>query len=213
MIGIFVAAIMTLLVQAQTGPRNLQLAENAVVKPPIIVPMGTVIPVALVNRLSTKYAKDGDGIYARTTFPITINNQIVIPVGAHVRGKITAVQRPGRVKGKAALALSFQSLIMPNGTTLPLYASLGGASGSGEREGEATVKGDSSKTKDAGTIGTTGATGAVIGGIGSHGKGAAIGGATGAGVGLATVLLTRGQELVLEPGATIEIVLDQPLEL
>ena len=207
--------IVALLLQAapQGGPRNLQLSEDAVVKPPVVVPAGTTIPIALVNRLSTKNAKDGDGIYARTIFPVTLNNQIVIHEGSHVRGKITEVRKPGRVKGKPALVLSFQTLILPRGTTLPLYASLGGASGSGTRDGEATIKGDASKTKDAETIGRTTATGAVIGGVGSgRAKGVGIGAAGGSAVGLATVLLTRGQDLVLEPGATIEIVLDRPLE-
>src|SRR5689334_5649704 len=111
LLGIFIIAL--LLQGAPQGPRNLQLSEDAVVKPPVVVPAGTVIPIALTNRLSSKTAKDGDGIYGRTTFPVTVDNKIVIPEGSHVRGKITQVQRPGRVKGKAALALSFQTLILP----------------------------------------------------------------------------------------------------
>ena len=79
----------------------------------------------MINSISTKTAKDGDGVYARTTFPITVNNKIVIPVGSHVKGKITEVDRPGRVKGKAELTISFQEIILPSGTTLPLYATLG----------------------------------------------------------------------------------------
>jgi hypothetical protein len=202
--------------ETDSGPRNLQLKQDAVVNPEVIVPVGTAIPIALLNKISTKNAKDGDGVYARTIFPITVNNQIVIPEGSRVKGKISVVQRPGRVKGRAALALSFQTLILPNGTNIPIYASLGGASGAGERVGEATIKGDSSKGEDARTIGTTTATGAVIGGVASsdnsRGKGVGIGAGAGAAAGLATVLLTRGKDLVLEPGATLEIVLDRPLE-
>src|SRR5437773_7567789 len=115
MIEMLGTVIVALLLQG--GPRNLQLAEDAVVKPPVVVPAGTAIPIALVNRLSTKNAKDGDGIYARTVFPITVNNKIVIPEGSHVRGKITEVRKPGRVKGKAALVQSFQPLILAHGTT------------------------------------------------------------------------------------------------
>src|SRR5205807_10348957 len=105
----------------QAGPKDLQVSENAKIKSPVIVPQGTVIPIALVNSISTKTAKDGDGVYARTTFPITINNQIVIPVGTNVKGKITEIARPGRVKGKAELTISFQLIILPSGVTLPLY--------------------------------------------------------------------------------------------
>jgi type IV secretion system protein VirB10 len=136
----------------------------------------------------------------------------VIPEGSNVRGKITEVKRPGRVKGKGELTLSFQTLVLPSGITLPIYTSLGGVGGAGDRKGEATVQGDSSKGDDAKTVGTTAAQGALIGVIANRGKGAAIGGGIGAAAGTAAVLLTRGKDLVLEPGTTLEIVLDRQLE-
>jgi type IV secretion system protein VirB10 len=180
---------------------------------PIVLPAGTVIPISLTNRITTKHAKDGDGVYGKTVFPITINNKIVIPEGSHLRGKITQIQRPGRVKGKGALTLTFQTLVLPNGTTLPIYTSLGGVGGAGERTGEATVQGDSSKGQDAKTVGGTAAEGALIGVIADRGTGAAIGGGIGAAAGAAGVLFTRGKDMVIEPGTTIEVVLDRPLEL
>ena len=194
------------------GPRNLQVSVTAKVKPPMVVPQGTTIPIALVNSISTKFAKDGDGVYARTTFPITINNEIAIPVGTSIKGRITAVTRPGRVKGKAELTISFQQIIFPNGNTLPLYATLGSVGDSGYRKGETTIEAEGTKGKDAGTVAGTAAEGGIIGGLGSRTiKGAGIGGAAGAGVGSAIVLLTRGQDVVLQPGSTLEIVLDRPI--
>src|SRR4029079_14305855 len=109
------------------GPRNLQIDADKELKPPLVVPTGTTIPVAIINRISTKTAKDGDGVYVRTVFPVTVNNEIVIPAGSHIRGKLTEVHQAGRVKGKAGLSLTFQSLILPSGLTIDLYASLGGA--------------------------------------------------------------------------------------
>jgi type IV secretion system protein VirB10 len=184
----------------------------ALLQEPIVIPAGTVIPISLTSRVSTKHAKDGDGVYGKTIFPITINNRIVIPEGSNVRGRISEIRRPGRVKGKGELSLSFQTLVLPNGTTLPIYTSLGSAGGVAERRGEATVQGDSSKGEDAKTVGRTAGTGALIGVIADRGNGAAIGGGVGAAAGAAAVLLTRGKDLVLEPGTTIEIVLDRPLE-
>jgi len=209
MIGFIVLA--AVLGQAQQGPKSLDVDPSKVL-PPVVVPAGTVIPVTLTSRVTTKNAKDGDGVYGKVSFPITVDNKIVIPEGSHVRGKITEVKRPGRVKGKGELTLSFQTLVLPNGHTIPIYTSLGGAGGAGRRKGEATVEGDSSKGEDAKTVGTTAASGAVIGVIANGGKGAAAGGAGGAAVGTAAVLLSRGKDLVLEPGTTIEIVLDQPVE-
>jgi type IV secretion system protein VirB10 len=209
MIGLMLVA--ALLSQATPGPKSLDVDPDKVL-PPVIVPAGTVIPVTLTTRITTKNAKDGDGVYGKTAFPVTVDNKIVIPEGSHVRGKIVEVKRPGRVKGKAELTLSFQTLVLPSGVTLPIFTSLGGAGGAGERKGEATVQGDSSKGEDAKTVGTTAAEGALIGVIASRGKGAAVGGAGGAAVGTAAVLLSRGKDLVIEPGTTIEIVLDRPLE-
>jgi len=210
MIGmVIVAALLQQL--SQQGPRSLDI-DPSKVQPPVVVPAGTVIPVTLMSRISTKNARDGDGIYGKTVFPITVNNRIVIPEGSFVRGKVTEIRRPGRVKGKGELTLNFQTLVLPSGITVPIYTSLGGAGGAGERKGEATVQGDSSKGEDAKTVGTTAAQGALIGVIADRGKGAVVGGGVGAAAGTAAVLLTRGKDLVLEPGTTIEIVLDRPIE-
>jgi hypothetical protein len=206
-----VLILLAALLSQQQGPKSLDI-DPAKVQPAVVVPAGTVIPVTLTSRVTTKNAHDGDGIYGKTAFPITINNKIVIPEGSSVRGKITEVRKPGRVKGKGELSISFQTLVLPSGITLPIYSSLGSAGGAGEKKGEATVQGDSSKGDDAKTVGTTAAQGALIGVIADRGKGAVIGGAGGAAAGTAAVLLTRGKDLVLEPGTTIEIVLDRPLE-
>ena len=206
MIGILIVAALL-----QQGPKKLDVDESKV-QPPMVVPAGTAIPISLTSRVSTKNAKDGDGIYGKTIFPITVNNKIVIPEGSFVRGKVVEVKRPGRMKGKGELTLNFQTLVLPSGITMPIYSSLGGVGAGGGRKGEATVEGEGSKGKDAGTIGTTASEGALIGVLAGHGKGAAIGGAGGAAVGTAAVLLSRGTDLVLEPGTTIEIVLDRPIE-
>ena len=208
MFGIIVLSAM--LGQLQ-GPKSLDVDPSKVL-PPLIVPAGTTIPITLTTRISTKYAKDGDGVYGKTAFPVTVDNKIVIPEGSWVRGKITEVKRPGRVTGKGELTLSFQTLVLPNGITLPIYSSLGGTSGAGEKTGEATVKGDSSKGEDAKTVGTAAGQAGLIGVIAGGGKGAPVGGAGGAAVGTAAVLLSRGKDLVIEPGTQIEIILDRPLE-
>ena len=200
--------LMTLLLQ---GPRNIQVDPDAVIKPAAVVPAGTTIPVALTNRLSTKNIKEGDGIYARTIFPIAINNEIVIPEGTNVRGKVVQAERAGKVKGKASLTLSFQTMVLPNGYTYQIFGSLG-SSDTGHREGEATIEGESSKGRDAGDIAKAGATGGILGGVIRGKKGAAIGGGASAGVALAGVLLSRGEDLTLERGTVIEIVLDEALD-
>src|SRR5690349_14729307 len=135
--------LLVLLTLQSSGPRDIKIADD--VKPRLlVVDKGTVIPVELLNKLSTRNIKEGDRIYARTSVPITVNNTIVIPVGTQVQGRIRDAQRAGRVKGRASLTLNFERMILPNGVTMEIFGSLGG-SDEGHREGEATIKGDSGK--------------------------------------------------------------------
>lgn len=180
------------------------------------VPSGTKIPLTLTQGITTKSAKEGDPVYAQTAFPVTQNNRIVIPAGTYVQGVVRRVVRPGRVKGRAELQMSFTSMIFPNGYTVLLPATVDGVPGSqtmSTKGPEGTIQGDSSKAKDAATIARTAAAGAGIGAIAGEGKGAGIGAASGGALGLATVLLTRGPEIQLDPGASIEMVLERELSL
>src|SRR5690349_23290772 len=171
-------------------------------QPARVVPAGTVIPVNLTSRISTKHAKEGDGIYAQTAAPIVVNNEVVIPAGSFVRGKVSHVQQPGRIKGRAELTFSFQNITLPSGATYEIYASLGGTGGTVERKGEATVVRD--KGDDGEQVLTDsakgGGTGAVVGGVYGRGvggavKGAAVGAAAGGAGSALAALIRRGDAL------------------
>src|ERR1039457_1827375 len=94
------------------------------------VPAGTKVPLTLTQGITSKTAKEGDPVYAQTAFPITQNNRIVIPAGTYVQGVVRRVVRPGRVKGRAELQMSFTSMIFPNGYTVLIPATVDGVPGS-----------------------------------------------------------------------------------
>ena len=200
-------------------PRNAVVQPAPADPPPVhfvTVAAGTKIPLTMKQAVSTKSARPGDPVYAQTAFPVTENDQIVIPAGTFVQGEVRRVVRPGRVKGRAELQMSFTSMIFPNGYTILLPGAVQNTPGSNSntvKGTEGTIQGDSSKGKDAGTI--VGATipGAGIGAIAGEGKGAAIGAASGGALGLATVLLTRGPEVQLATGDSVEMVLESNLDL
>jgi hypothetical protein len=183
----------------------------------IMVPAGTKIPLILKQGITTKNAHVGDPVYAQTSFPITQNDHIVIPPGTFVQGEIRRVQRAGKVKGRAELQMNFTSMIFPNGYTLMLPGAVQGTPGDDGTLGvtgkEGTIQGDSSKGKDVGTIVGTAIPGAGIGAIADEGKGAAIGAASGGALGLATVLLTRGPDIHLGVGDSVEMVLERNLTI
>lgn len=194
-------------------------SENGNALESITVPAGTKIPLILKQGITTKNAHVGDPVYAQTSFPITMNDHIAIPPGTFVQGEIRRVQRPGRVKGRAELLMNLTSMIFPNGYTIGLPGAVQGTPGNagtnGVKDKEGTIAGDSGKGKDVDTIVRTAIPGAGIGAIADQGsgKGAAIGAASGGALGLATVLLTRGPEIQLGAGDSVEMVLERNLTL
>jgi type IV secretion system protein VirB10 len=183
---------------------------------PIIVPLGTRLPLVLHNAITTRNAQPGDPVYLETLFPIVQNDKILIPAGSYVQGEILEAKRPGRVKGRGELRLRLTTIILPNGYTVSFVGvpNNAGTGGNESVDKEGTIKGDTNKGGDAGTVITDAGVGTAIGGIaGRSGEGAGIGAGVGLAAGLITVLLTRGPELELPRGTTLDVVLDRDLRL
>ena len=181
----------------------------------IIVPSGTRLGVILENGISTGTAKPGDSVYFRTSFPITIENKVVIPVGAYLRGEVTASKRPGHIKGKGELRIRLNTLVFPNGYTVNLNAQPNSTDGASKTktDEEGKITGPGGKGQDARTVAETTVAGAGIGGIASGAKGAGIGAGIGGVAGLAAVLLSRGPEAQLHRGSSMDLVLERDLTL
>lgn len=190
-------------------------AERAQNGQKITVPAGTKLAVTLENGISTRSAKAGDSLYFYTSFPVTQNNHVVIPVGSYIRGSLLGSKRPGRIKGKGEFRLRLESLILPNGYTVDLMAAPRSADTGGREttDSEGKVTGPGGKGRDAGTIAETTVTGAGIGAIAGGGRGAGIGAGIGGLAGLAAILLTRGPEAQIPRGSTLDIVLERDLTL
>lgn len=215
----------TLLAQAPDGPQSDAPAESPhtatnSARPAagsgamITVPAGTRIGATLENGISTYTAKPGDSVYFRTSFPVTMNNKVVLPIGSYLRGEITEAKRPGRIKGRGELRMKLNTLILPNGYTVDLKAAPHSTdAGKTKTDPEGKMTGPGGKGKDASTVAETTVTGAGIGAIAGGGKGAGIGAGVGGLAGLAAVLLTRGPEAQLPRGTSIDLVLERDLEL
>lgn len=195
-------------------------APSAPAGPALMLPAETTIPLRLINTVNSRTAQAGQALYCETIFPILVGNKIVIPRGSSVKGSITQVVRPKRGKAKEAqIGLRFETLILPNGTTFALRATLSGFGGTG-KEGfqpkESKVEGPPSKGENAGKVAGTTITGAELGTIvgaaeGSPLKGLGIGSLVGAGGGLVWILASRGKDIVLPPGTNFELQLNTPL--
>jgi type IV secretion system protein VirB10 len=183
-----------------------------------VIPARTRVPLVLVNSVSSKTSEVGDQVYLQTSFPVAAGGRIVIPEGSYVTGTITQVKRPGKIRGRGEIYVRFDNLMLRNGVRRDFRGTVTATDGSqsdmAEREG--TIQAEGTKGQDAATVagttvsGTT--TGTVIGAIeGNGGKGAAIGAGIGAAAGMIAVLLTRGKEVQLLRGTSLEMQLDRDL--
>jgi len=182
----------------------------------LTIPSGTKVPLALKQSISTKNAREGDAVYAVTTFPVVINDRIVVPAGTYVQGRISSVKRGGHIKGRAEVLMHFSTLIYPSGYTLVLpgaVENVPGAEKSSIKDEEGTIRQDSQTGEKAKTVATAAGTGAVIGGLSNGVKGGLIGAGIGGGIGTAIGLLSRGNDVRLEAGTTLEMVIQREVPL
>jgi len=209
----------TLAKKASPTPADPVVAEPRRAPEPddFVVASGTRVLMRLTNAINTKTAAVGDRVYLQTVVPVFVNGELVIPRGSYVTGTITDTKRAGRVKGKSALNVRFDSLTLPNGVARDLTArpSAADAKGNLERK-EGKIEGEDNKGGDARTVATTTAAGAGIGTLagaaaGHVGMGAGIGAAAGAAAGLGRVFSTRGPDVMLRPGDTMEMMIDHDL--
>jgi hypothetical protein len=189
-------------------PSASAVAAASPSKSTLTIPAGSKVPISLKQAISTKTAKEGDPVYAETSFPFVVDERIVIPVGTYIQGKITKVERGGHVKGRAQLLIHFTSMIYPNGYTVLLGGSVENTPGAEKttmKDPEGTIQQDSDAGKKAKDVAGAATTGAVIGAITDGGKGAGIGAGIGGVAGMAVAMLTRNSDVRLGPGTSIEM--------
>jgi hypothetical protein len=88
----------------------------------ITVPAGTKVELIVTRPEQTQSAKDGDTIYAQTSFPVVAGGGMAIPAGTYVEGTIESVTRPTRKFDRAELQVLFTKIIFTDGYTVELPA-------------------------------------------------------------------------------------------
>ena len=182
----------------------------------LTIPAGTKVPLALKHAISTKATREGDAVYAETTFPVVADNRVLIPAGTYVQGRISHIKQAGRLNGRAEVLMHFTTLIYPSGYTVFLPAAVENAPGVDKtriKDEEGTIRADGQTAEKVGTIAGTAASGTVIGAATGGGKGALIGAGIGGAVGTAIGLLTRGNDVKMDAGTTLEMVIQRDVPL
>jgi hypothetical protein len=170
--------------------------------PPLIelhVSADSVIGLQLDSSITSERARIEDPVEAHVVRDVRVGDRVAIPAGSSVHGEVALVERGGRLKERARLGVRFTSIVLPNGTRLPIQTE------TVLREGDSQAASSSTKI-GGGAIG-----GAIIGGILGGGKGAAIGGSIGAGAGSAAVMAGGRNEATLPSGAPVTVRIEQPI--
>jgi len=181
------------------------------------VAAGTEIHATLDTPLSTKISKPGDRFTATIADPVHGSaGLVVIPAGARVEGEIADADQSKlatALKGKEKLDLHFRDLVLPNGQTLPLTATLISVNSTNGRsirkiDDEHQVQSGTEGrdvAKNSGIAASENPSGGLI--FGAPLKGLAIGALDGGGYVLATK--TNAVNLPAQTGMVIR--LDQPV--
>jgi hypothetical protein len=202
--SLLVATIMTallampLLATAQTTKPRLRrgVRRTTVARP--LVPIGTNLKVRLEDTLSSKESRVGDRFTATVLDPVRFNE-------ATISGRVSSIQKSGKVKGRTSMNLAFDSIRLSDNRSGPLHGYVtrvyGSDSGRADEEGGVESGSRTKQTVKRAGIGAAG--GAILGAIVGGGKGAAIGLILGGAGGAGSLAVQGSKELKLESGTEL----------
>jgi hypothetical protein len=168
---------------------------------PLTVPAGTWVTVRVNQPLSSDRNQVGDAFTGTLVEPIVANGYVLARRGEMVAGRVTEVQKAGRVKGVSHLGVEITEIQLADGRQLQVHTQF------------VDRKGNTSVGRDAAAIGTTTAVGAAIGAGVAGGFGAGMGAIGGAVVSTVGVLVTRGHPSIIYPETPITFRMQAPLTI
>ena len=163
------------------------------------LPAQAVIGLQLETSVTSETARVEDEVIARVTRDVRVGDRVAIPAGSKAHGEVTLVERGSRLRERARLGVRFTSIVLGDGTRLPIDTQ------------PIYREGDSVRNENAAKIGGGAIGGAIIGGILGGGKGAAIGSAIGGGAGTAAVAAQGRNAATLPSGSPVTVRIERPV--
>jgi type IV secretory pathway VirB10-like protein len=167
----------------------------------LVVSADSVLGLQNETKVTSETARVEDRVEARVTRDVRVGDRVAIPAGARAIGNVTQVERGGKFKERAKLGIRFHTLVLADGTRVPISTE------TIYREGESPANGSAQK------IGGGAVGGAILGAILGGAKGAAIGATAGAAGGGAVVAAGDRSAAVLQPGAPITVRILSPVTI
>ena len=108
---------------AENPPQVMRLAP--VKRGNAYIPKGTTLQIELTKELSSKKAKVGDLVPLKIVQNLIINDVVVIPAGAEVKGVVTKARKAGGLGRGGKLEFTIVSVDTINGVKVPLQYTKG----------------------------------------------------------------------------------------
>lgn len=205
---------------AQAGNARITVAQTAASSLPIpahiTIPSGHKFIMQLETPLHSRTTRKGDRIEFTAAADVVVNDEVAIPDKSLIRGTVIKSKRAGRLFGRAEIHLRFDEVKLPDGTALPIKASITrmGFDPVDPKAGEdPKLKGDSGEDSDAKAVASSSAQGAIIGVLSAGPKGAMYGAAAGAAVAIAQMAIKRGPDLDLPRSTMFEAQFNEPVDI
>src|SRR5215469_1324934 len=106
------APVSQLLAQTTQPPAESSSQPDGSEPATATVPAGTHLQLVLTHPVDSNSTPRGDQVFAQTTAPVLVGDQVVIPGGTYVQGKVEKLRRRGT---EAEMAMQSVSLVFPNG--------------------------------------------------------------------------------------------------
>src|SRR5262245_52877075 len=164
----------------------------------VLVPSGTVIPVRMIDSISSDRNYAGQTFRGSLSAPVRFNNRTVLPRGSTAYIQLVEARSAGKIKGRSELVLQLYRVVTPSGT----YAVHSDA---------VSFRGSSQGKKTGKSAGIGAAVGGGLGALFGGGKGAAIGGGLGAGTGVATRAFKGGRPISIPSESLVNFRLATPI--
>jgi hypothetical protein len=165
----------------------------------LVISPSSVIGLQIDTPVTSESARVEDRVEARVTRDIKVGDRVAVAAGARAVGSVTLVEKGGKMKERARLGIRFHTLVLADGTRLPIQTE------TIYRDGEAPGNAAAAK------VGGGAVAGAILGAILGGGKGAAIGAAAGAGGGTAAVEAGDRKAATIRPGEAVTARILQPV--
>jgi hypothetical protein len=86
----------------------------------LVIARDSVIGLQTTTRVSSDTAHVEDRVEARVTRDVKVGDRVAIPSGAKVIGSVTQVTGGGKFKEQARLGIRFHTIVLADGTNLPI---------------------------------------------------------------------------------------------